>query len=194
MNASALQRRFSLTMSTTGTQSTDNHVSPQRAFDRLVWHNPRYCNGCFERIKEIEEADPRVTLPDPGVREPIVPLGGCRGWPAARLIVAGAHGRDDRPRSPRVRQGRESRRERIDWMADLEGSVARDFIVRRARRNWKCRSYSSVESTLIRPMIYICERSISSYARNPPRRRLRPRNGRRLFDQTTRRSGSRRIG
>ncbi|MXV62059.1 hypothetical protein GS429_08295 [Natronorubrum sp. JWXQ-INN-674] len=43
-------------MSTTSTPSTDDHVSPQRAFDRLVWHNPRVCNGCFERIKEIEEA------------------------------------------------------------------------------------------------------------------------------------------
>ncbi|AFZ73026.1 hypothetical protein [Natronobacterium gregoryi] len=43
-------------MSTTSTPSTDGHVSPQRAFDRIIWANPRVCNGCFERIKEIEEA------------------------------------------------------------------------------------------------------------------------------------------
>lgn len=43
-------------MSTTSSPSTDGHVSPQRAFDRVVWDNPRVCNGCFERVKQIEEA------------------------------------------------------------------------------------------------------------------------------------------
>ncbi|WP_265112297.1 hypothetical protein [Halosolutus halophilus] len=44
-------------MSTTTTPtSTDNHVSPQRAFDRLVWHNPRVCNGCFEHVKSVDKA------------------------------------------------------------------------------------------------------------------------------------------
>ncbi|MDJ1434791.1 hypothetical protein [Halostagnicola sp. A-GB9-2] len=42
-------------MSTTSPTSDDDHVSPANAFDRLVWHNPRVCNGCFEHVKELEE-------------------------------------------------------------------------------------------------------------------------------------------
>ena len=41
-------------MSTT-TPQIDDHVSPQRAFDRLIWHNDRVCNGCFEHVREIDE-------------------------------------------------------------------------------------------------------------------------------------------
>ena len=41
---------------TTPTPDVDGHVSPQRAFDRLVWHNDRVCNGCFEHIREIDRA------------------------------------------------------------------------------------------------------------------------------------------
>ncbi|PGF16170.1 hypothetical protein CP556_08625 [Natrinema sp. CBA1119] len=40
----------------------DGHVSPQRAFDRLVWYNDRVCNGCFEHVREIEEFSPRKSL------------------------------------------------------------------------------------------------------------------------------------
>lgn len=43
-------------MSNTTSLATDEHVSPQRAFDRLVWDNPRVCNGCFEHVREIDEA------------------------------------------------------------------------------------------------------------------------------------------
>lgn len=56
-------------MSTTSSPSTDDHVSPQRAFDRIVWHNPRVCNGCFEHIKEIEEATFNGGVDDHDVQE-----------------------------------------------------------------------------------------------------------------------------
>ena len=42
-------------MSTTAPTPTDRHVSPQRAFDRIVWYNSRCCNACFERTKDIDE-------------------------------------------------------------------------------------------------------------------------------------------
>ncbi|WP_243637907.1 hypothetical protein [Natrarchaeobius oligotrophus] len=56
-------------MSTTSPHPTDEHVSPQRAFDRLVWHNPRICNGCFEHSKEIEEATFSGGVSDHDVQE-----------------------------------------------------------------------------------------------------------------------------
>lgn len=43
-------------MSTTTSPSADDYVSPARAFDRVVWKNARVCNGCFEHVKEIQEA------------------------------------------------------------------------------------------------------------------------------------------
>jgi ArsR family metal-binding transcriptional regulator len=43
-------------MSTTTPPSPDGHVSPAEAFDRLIWHNPRVCNGCFEHVKDVDEA------------------------------------------------------------------------------------------------------------------------------------------
>lgn len=55
-------------MSTT-IPSTDDHVSPQRAFDRIVWRNARVCNGCFEHIKEIEEATFNGGVDDHDVQE-----------------------------------------------------------------------------------------------------------------------------
>ncbi|KDE56836.1 hypothetical protein EL22_19525 [Halostagnicola sp. A56] len=42
-------------MSTVSPTLADDHVSAQRAFDRLVWHNPRVCNGCFEHVREVQE-------------------------------------------------------------------------------------------------------------------------------------------
>lgn len=56
-------------MSTTSTSPTDGYVSAQRAFDRVVWHNPRICNGCFERIKEIEETTFSGGINDHDVQE-----------------------------------------------------------------------------------------------------------------------------
>ncbi|ADD05232.1 uncharacterized protein Nmag_1656 [Natrialba magadii ATCC 43099] len=56
-------------MSTTETHPADDHVSPQRAFDRIVWHTPRVCNGCFELVKEIEEATFNGGINDHDVQE-----------------------------------------------------------------------------------------------------------------------------
>lgn len=56
-------------MSTSTSPSTDGHVSPQEAFDRLIWHNPRICNGCFECVKEIEEATFNGGVDDHDVQE-----------------------------------------------------------------------------------------------------------------------------
>lgn len=39
----------------TPTTDRPDHVSPQRAFDRLIWTNPEICNGCFERVKDVAE-------------------------------------------------------------------------------------------------------------------------------------------
>ncbi|OIB56617.1 hypothetical protein [Natrialba sp. SSL1] len=56
-------------MSTTESPSGDDHVSPQRAFDRIVWQNSRCCNGCFELVKEIEEATFSGGVDDHDVQE-----------------------------------------------------------------------------------------------------------------------------
>ncbi|OVE83208.1 hypothetical protein [Natronolimnobius baerhuensis] len=56
-------------MSTTDSPSGDDHVSPQRAFDRIVWQNSRCCNGCFELVKEIEEATFSGGVDDHDVQE-----------------------------------------------------------------------------------------------------------------------------
>ncbi|WP_254766521.1 hypothetical protein [Salinilacihabitans rarus] len=44
-------------MSTTAPSPSENgtgSISAARAFDRVVWHNPECCNGCFERIKHVD--------------------------------------------------------------------------------------------------------------------------------------------
>ncbi|WP_049896815.1 hypothetical protein [Natrialba chahannaoensis] len=56
-------------MSTTQSTSGDNHISPKTAFDRIVWHTPRVCNGCFELVKEIEEATFNGGVDDHDVQE-----------------------------------------------------------------------------------------------------------------------------
>lgn len=40
-------------MSTTVPTPADPPVSPRQAFDRLVWNNPRVCNGCFEHVRDF---------------------------------------------------------------------------------------------------------------------------------------------